>query len=397
MNWHDLKRLARGDAGLDDAALNEAVLDESALGEIVAWAAVQPWCRAMADCPQDAEWHAEGDVWTHTQLVCRRLLQLAEWPTLTAHEQLVLMFTALFHDAAKPLTSQVDPETGRITSPKHAVRGEHLVRSVLRELECDLATREEIARLVRYHGRPAFLLERAEPQHEVIGLSWLVNNRLLYLFALADTRGRDTDSMTRPEENLHYWKMLAEESDCYLQPYPFANAQARFLFFRQRPPNLHYVPHADFACTVTMLSGLPGSGKDTWLSGQHAELPTVALDDIRDELEAEPTGNQGEVVQLARERCREHLRAGRSFAFNATNLLKQTRQRWIDLFADYRARIELVYIEPPFSRLLQQNRRRPRPVLENVVRKLAERCEPPTWTETHQLIVSDGGLSSPPH
>jgi hypothetical protein len=76
------------------------------------------------------------------------------------HEQTVLIFTALFHDAAKPLTSEVDPETGRITSPKHAVKGEHLARGVLRDLGCDLATREQIARLVRYHGRPAFLLER---------------------------------------------------------------------------------------------------------------------------------------------------------------------------------------------------------------------------------------------
>jgi predicted kinase len=33
---------------------------------------------------------------------------------------------------------------------------------------------------------------------------------------------------------------------------------------------------------------------------------------------------------------------GRSFAFNATNLLRQTRRRWIDLFADYEARIEVV-------------------------------------------------------
>ena len=31
------------------------------------------------------------------------------------------------------------------------------------------------------------------------------------------------------------------------------------------------------------------------------------------------TDNQGEVIQTAREQCREHLRAGRDFAFNATN------------------------------------------------------------------------------
>ena len=306
----------------------------------------------------------------------------------------MLIFTALFHDAAKPLTSQIDPETQRITSPKHAVKGEHLARGVLRDLGCDLATREKIAQLVRYHGRPAFLLERSEPTYEVVRLSWLVSNRLLYLFALADTRGRDTDSMTRPEENLHYWKLLAEEIDCYDRPYPFANDQARFLFYRQREPNLHYVPHEDFACCVTVLSGFPGSGKDTWLSRHRSALPVVSLDDIRGELDIEPTENQGDVVQLARERCREFLRARTSFAFNATNILKQTRQRWIDLFADYNARIELVYIEPPFDRLLRQNKSRENPVPEQVVRRLAAKCEPPTWTECHALITSDGGLTS---
>ena len=369
--------------------MNWQELKQAALDDIVAWAESQPWCRAMAQCAQDAEWHSEGDVWTHTKMVCQQLTELDEWPSLTPHEQVVLIFTALFHDVAKPLTSQVDPDTGRVTSPKHAVKGEHVAREVLRELGCDLATREEIARLVRYHGRPAFLLEREEPTHEVVRLSWLVSNRLLYLFAVADTRGRDTDSMTRPEENLHYWKLQAQEADCYEQPYPFANDHARFKFFRQREPNLHYVPHEDFACQVTLLCGLPGSGKDTWLSRNQSELPVVSLDDIRGELEVDPTDNQGEVVQLARERCREFLRSKTSFAFNATNILKQTRGRWIDLFADYNARIELVYVEPPFDRLLQQNRSRDNPVPEQVIRKLAAKCEPPTWLEGHGLTLDE--------
>jgi predicted kinase len=295
----------------------------------------------------------------------------------------------LFHDAAKPLTSQVDPDSGRIRSPKHAVRGEHLVRGILRDLGCDLATREEIARLVRYHGRPAFLLERAEPSIEVVRLSWVVNNRLLYLFALADARGRDTDSMSRPEENLHFWKLASEEHGCFERPYAFANEHARFLFFRQTEPNLHYVPHEEFACTVIMTCGLPGSGKDTWLSRRHGDLPVVSLDDLRSELDIDPTGNQGEVVQLARERCREYLRLGTDFAFNATNLLKMTRQRWIDLFADYRARIELVYVEPSFDRLLRQNKNRDKCVPTEIVRKLAAKCEPPTWTECHSLKLVD--------
>ena len=89
------------------------------------------------------------------------------------------MFTALFHDSGKPQTSHLDAGTGRVRSPKHAVKGEHLARRVLRELACPLARREEICRLVRFHGRPAFLLEKPNPNHEVVSLSWLVDNRLL--------------------------------------------------------------------------------------------------------------------------------------------------------------------------------------------------------------------------
>jgi predicted kinase len=370
MNWHELSL--------------------ASLDEVLAWANDQPWARAMAACQQDAIWHAEGDVWTHTRMVCDQLPKLDDWPTLTPRERTLLLFTALFHDAGKSLTSRVDPVTGRVTSPKHAVKGEHLVRAELRELGCDLATREEIARMVRFHGRPAFLLERDSPEHEVVALSWWASNRLLYLFALADTRGRSTAETGRPEENLHLWRHVAEECGCFDRPYAFGNDQARFLFYRQRPPNLHYVPHEDYRCTVTLMSGLPGSGKDTWLAAHRADLPVVSLDDLRQELDVAATDDQGQVVQLARERCRELLRTGTSFAFNATNLVRQTRGRWIDLFADYGARIEIVYVEPPWADLLCQNRRRQRPVPEHVIRQLAARCEPPTWAEGHGLILCEG-------
>jgi len=369
--------------------MNWEQLKQSSLDDITDWAETQPWCHAMAECDQDAEWHSEGDVWTHTRMVLGQLFELDEWPTLTSHEQTVLLFTALFHDVAKPLTTEVDPETGRVRSPKHAVKGEHVARAVLRDLGCDLISREEIARLVRYHGRPAFLLERDEPTHEVVRLSWLVSNRLLYLFALADTRGRDTDSMARPEENLHYWRLQAEELGCYDQPYPFATDHARFTFFRQREPNLHYVPHEDHSCTVTLLAGLPGSGKDTWLIRNRSDLPVISLDEIRGELVVEPTDNQGQVAQLAQERCREFLRSGTSFAFNATNTMRQTRGRWLELFADYNARIEVVYLEPPFELLLRQNNARSKPVPETVIHKLAEKCEPPTWLECHNLVIEE--------
>ena len=58
--------------------MNWDELSRTPLADIVAWAEDQPWCRAMADCRQDAGWHSEGDVWAHTQMVCAQLPHLAE-------------------------------------------------------------------------------------------------------------------------------------------------------------------------------------------------------------------------------------------------------------------------------------------------------------------------------
>jgi predicted kinase len=204
---------------------------------------------------------------------------------------------------------------------------------------------------------------------------------------LADTRGRETLEMSRPEENIHLWKLVADENQCYDQPYTFANDHARFLFYRNALSNLHYAPREDYRCTVILMSGLPGSGKDTWLTRHRPKLPVVSLDDIRTDLDVDAAENQGEVIQAARKICREHLRAGRDFAFNATNTVRQTRKRWIDLFANYAARVEVVYVEPPLPMILQQNERRAKPVPTQVIQQLVEKLEPPTWAESHALCL----------
>jgi putative nucleotidyltransferase with HDIG domain len=357
--------------------------------EILTWSEAQSWAREMAACQQDAQWHAEGDVWTHTKMVCAELERLAEWPSLDRAAQLKLLFAALFHDSGKPATTALDPETGRTRSPKHALVGAEIARRVLRELGCDLRTREDIVSLVRYHGRPPYLLEKENPEREVISLSWLVNNRMLYLFALADTRGRLATEMSHPEENLHLWKLVADDHACFERPYAFANDQARFLFYRGQLSSLHYTPHEKYRCRVTLMSGLPGAGKDTWLACHHPDLPAVSLDAVREELDVDATENQGQVIQTAREQCREHLRAGRDFAFNATNTTSLTRKRWIDLFADYGARIEIVYLEPSLETVSEQNRQRPHPVPGGVIARLVEKLEPPTWAEAHGVTFVD--------
>ena len=357
--------------------------------DVLTWAEQQPWAQAMAACGQDAVWHAEGDVWTHTRMVVDQLGRLPEWPTLDARSRRLLLFTALFHDSGKPATTMVDPETGRTRSPKHALVGMEIARNTLRSLGCDLVFREEVVQLVRYHGRPPYILEKADPAKDVITTSWHVVNRLLYLFALADTRGRKTTDNSRAEEHLHLWKLVAEENDCLDRSFAFANDHARFLYFHDRLSSLHYVPREEFRCRVTLMTGLPGSGKDTWLAQHLAARHVGSLDGVRQQLDVDPADNQGEVIQVAKERCREMMRAGKDFAFNATNTIQQTRSRWIDLFAEYGARIEIVYLEPPLEVIFSRNAQRSKPVPKTVIERLVVKLEPPTLIEGHHVELID--------
>ena len=58
---------------------------DPAVSVAVSWDSFdEPWVAPMAACPQDPEHHAEGDVWTHTKMVCEALAGLPAWRALPA-------------------------------------------------------------------------------------------------------------------------------------------------------------------------------------------------------------------------------------------------------------------------------------------------------------------------
>jgi hypothetical protein len=63
----------------------------------------------------------------------------------------------------------------------------------------------------------------------------------------------------------------------------FPSAHRRFEYFRSESPSFDYLAHEEFTCRVTVISGLPGAGKDTWISGHMPDVPVVSLDALRPE------------------------------------------------------------------------------------------------------------------
>lgn len=109
---------------------------------------------------------------------------------------------------------------------------------------------------------------------------------------------------------------------------------------------------------VILMCGLPGTGKDHWIRDNYPDLPVVSLDDLRLEMDVEPTEAQGRVVQAARERAKELLRAKHPFIWNATSLTALRAQQ-IELFERYHARVRLVYLETVWEENLRRNASRP--------------------------------------
>ena len=260
--------------------------------------------------------------------------------------------------------------------------------------------------MILFHGRPPFLGKKTQrpvlrsvnetqaTELELIRLSNYINHRLMHGFALADARGRICESGPRIEDAINLWALVAEEMECLETPYTFANDHARFLFHRNQLDNLHYVPHEDYRCKMTIMVGLPGAGKDTWLKENRPELSVVSLDQFREEMGIAPKDNQGRVVQAARDRCRQFLRSRMDFAINATNTTRQIRQLWTDIGAEYNARIEMVYIEPRLSVLLEQNSDRNARVPWDVIQRLIDKLDPPTLAECHELNFAEHQCSN---
>ncbi len=347
------------------------------------------WLRDMDGCPQDAVFHAEGDVLTHTRLVIEALTASHAWRALPDRERAILFAAALLHDVGKPACT-VREVDGAITSRGHARRGAQMARQILwqaPELETPVpfAEREAIVALVRYHGLPPWALEDADPQRRVILVSQVARCRWLWQIAAADVAGRHCRDAAELKARLTLFREFCQELGCLDAPWPFPTTHSRFVYSRAERGDPQRLVYDDTRFEVVLMSGLPGSGKDTWIAKHLPDWPVVSLDALRQSLGVAPEKDQGAVVAAAKEAARALIRTQRSFVWNATNTTQRLRRQLVDFFVAYGARVRIVYVEAPCAELLRRNRARTRPVPETVLRRLATRLDVPEVTEADHV------------
>jgi len=207
----------------------------------------------------------------------------------------------------------------------------------------------------------------------------------LTLLAEADVRGRSCNDQSELLERVELFRELCRELKCYEQPYPFASAHSRFVYFQHEQRDPAYIAYDDTRFEVTLMAGLPGVGKDTWVRQHLGNLPMISLDEIRKELKVTPQQNQGKVVQLAQLRARELLRRQAPFVWNATNILRMRRQELVNMIAAYGGRARITYLDASFEEVMRRNRQRQDRVPDEVINDFMYRMETPDLTEAQAV------------
>ena len=349
----------------------------------------------MKNTPQNPAYHGEGDVYTHTRMVCGELTALPAFHALPERRKTELFLAALLHDLGKIKTTRL--ENGAWVSPHHASTGSQMVRTFLWR-DCGLCGtiqairfRETVCALTRYHMLPMHLLEQEDAKRTALQIasvgelapdfSW----RLLCLLAEADMKGRMADDIEDGLTRVQLCRLFAEEAGCLEGPYPFGDAFTKRAYLSGRNVQPDQTLYDDTWGEIVMLSGLPGTGKDTWIGENLPGLPMVSLDALRKELRVSPTDSQGAVVQAARERAREYLRRKQPFVWNATDLTKDTRQKLIGLFERYGARVRVVYLETDRETREARNAGRAAAVPEDAVAGMLEKTVLPAPDEAQKV------------
>jgi tRNA nucleotidyltransferase (CCA-adding enzyme) len=183
-----------------------------------------PEMKALVGCPQEPEWHPEGDVWVHTLMVIDQARQRIEekmtpreesdsgsaaarasgggapraiegrWLALSRGPALAIMLGAITHDFGKPATTAVID--GRIRSPGHEEAGVKPAAKFLDRLNVQsfdgFDVRGTVLGLVAHHLKPSAFRKAPTPVSDGAfrRLAQKVDLELLALLAKADCHGR---------------------------------------------------------------------------------------------------------------------------------------------------------------------------------------------------------------
>jgi len=340
---------------------------------------------ALDDTPQDARYHAEGDVGTHNRMVLERTVNDSAYAQLAGPRRALAFYAALFHDIAKPPTTVHEPD-GSITSRGHSRLGAKMAAEWAWRAGAPIEWRESLRRLIIAHQEP-FMAMKDGAEERMRKLSHEMDLRLLALLTRSDGAGRLTNPPSLRDQALssvEWFELAAKEENCWGQAWPTAGARETREWAKRGLSAIdpRWPQGGPGGFPIVALSGLPASGKNAFCDQFFKGWPVVSFDAEREKRGAKPGSKEADrAAHAVIESAREHLRAGRSFVWNATHLSRLARKSATELCEGYGARMHWMSLEAPLAELLRRNKNRDSSLPQAKLASMVRLWEPPETLE----------------
>ena len=365
---------------------------------------------------QDSQWHAEGNVAIHTEMVLSELYELlrSEAAHITGTNRQILILSALLHDIAKPITTRPKEIAGvtRIVAPKHEEIGRSYLATKLIQLPLKHTSIMAIMGLVGFHQMPKLLVIKNKSESDYFYLSLHADLALLYWLELADMKGRICEDVDQQITFLALFKLFAEEYQLWetgdpsqsklnnIQIKPSHNEQIYLNGYALRQLALGLISTPEEAIAknyqgaqeyshLYVMCGISGSGKSTWIAKHLPEFDIISLDEIRAEINGKRSSqkNIGQVLQLAKLRLKTALANKRNVVWDATNIRKDFRKIICDFGINYGALITLVTFQIKESSLRKSNKDREHAIGDDIISSQLHQLEWPSFIEGHRMLT----------
>jgi predicted kinase len=368
-----------------------------------------PMLKNFKSTKQDLIWHSEGDVHIHTDMVLNETYDIIsnQASYLSDDDKFCLVMAALLHDIAKPITTKEIERDNRIcvVAPRHESIGMSYLIHKIQSLNISVENIKKIIGLVGYHQVPKLLVIRDKSKWDYMNLSQKARLDLLYFLEVADIKGRECYDKADQLEYLELFKVYAEENDCYDKiniPFISDNKYIQNKGFKAlisggitmpEEADAKFFKYKDNYPEIVLLSGLSGVGKSTYIKDNYKDHTIISLDEIREEVgkNRQDHSNEGRVLQKAKINLRTAFNKKQKVIYDATNLRKDFRNRFLGLGEDYNALTSLVFLTDSMSNIYKKDNDREHSVGKKVLDYQEQRLEYPEVDEADIYSIKIGG------
>ena len=359
-----------------------------------------PEFNILSSCDQNPRWHSEGNVMKHTLLVYETLQKVLInnceiYFSLTEDELLILRSAALFHDIGKGVTTSVGKD-GKIHAYGHEYEGEKIVRVLL--WNEDIHIREEICSLIHYHMEVLKIFDSNNSLNKIIEIGSRISWKLLYLLKMSDILGSIQEAPSTTDEDVLKLELIKETAKSLNVWDKKSNESLKKVnMYLNNKHLLQWKTKTSDEKIAYLMIGLPGSGKNTYITNniltKFPNAVQISRDDIRIELGFCKDGEkylgtedeERQVTNRCNELFDESVLSGKVIVLNSTHLKKKYRSENVKTLRFYGYKVIFVYVEAP---TLEFNyKRRDGEVTKEVIDRMALSFEWPDITEYDELII----------